>query len=347
VTPAGGSSMRQMVVTRHGPPSRLRLEDAPVPEPGKGELRIRVCAAGVNFADILVRRGAYPGGPRPPCVVGHEVAGIVDSVGEGVNPVWIGREVLAMTDYGGYADYHVIDAHRTLSKPDGLSLEHAAALPLNYVTAWVLLAVMGSLRQDQTVLIQNAGGGVGLAAVDVAKHVGARTFGTASARKHPFLLDRGVDQTFDYRQPDWRDQVMDATRGAGVDLIIDPLGPASWKSSLGLLGPAGRLGMFGISDVAAEGVRGKLRLASAMLAAPTFHPARLVTENRGVFGCSIHGMYGARGKLNAWLGQILKGVSEGWIRPHVDRCFDLEDAAKAQEYIEARQNIGKVILTTR
>lgn len=338
--------MRQMVVTGHGPPSRLRLEEVPVPEPGRGELRIRVCAAGINFADILVRRGAYPGGPGPPCVVGHEVAGVVDSVGAGVNPVWIGREVLALTDYGGYADFHVIDAHRTLPKPEGMSFEHAAALPLNYVTAWVLLVVMGSLRQDQTVLVQNAGGGVGLAAIDIARHIGARILGTASVHKHSFLLGRGVAQAFDYRRADWQNQLRDATRGDGVDLAIDPLGPASWRSSLGLLGPTGRLGMFGISDVAEGGVGGKIRLALSMLRCPRFHAARLVTGNRGVFGCNIHRMYEARGKLNTWLGQILQGVGEGWVRPHVDKCFDLEAAASAHEYIEARKNTGKVVLTT-
>lgn len=338
--------MRQIIVAGHGPPSRLRLEEVPIPEPGKGKLRIRVCAAGINFADILVRRGAYPGGPRPPCVVGHEVAGVVDSVGEGVNPVWIGREVLALTDYGGYADYHVIDAHRTLVKPADLSFEHAAALPLNYVTAWVLLIVMGSLRQDQTVLIHNAGGGVGLAAIDIARHVGARILGTASAGKHAFLLARGVTQAFDYRLAGWRGQIMDATRGHGVDLVIDPLGPASWRSSLCLLGATGRLGMFGISDVAAGGLGGKMRLALSMLGGPRLHAARLLTGNRGVFGCNIHRMYDARSKLNTWLGEILKGVGEGWVRPHVDRCFDLEAAADAQAYIEARKNTGKVVLTT-
>ena len=338
--------MRQVVVSGYGDQSRLRTGHVPIPTPGRGELRIRVCAAGVNFADILLRKGAYPGGPRPPFVPGHEVSGFVDSVGEDVSPVWVGREVMALTDHGGYADYHVIDAHRALPKPEGLSFEHAAALPLNYITAWVMLVVMGSLRGDQTVLIQNAGGGVGLAAVDIARHIGARIFGTASARKHPFLLGRGADSVFDYRQTGWREQVMQATRGSGVDLVIDPLGPESWKASLDLLGPAGRLGMFGISDIAEQGLRGKARLARAMLWAPRFHPARLVTGNRGVFGCNIHRMYEAKGKLNAWLGQILKGVSEGWVRPHVDRCFDLEGAAGAHEYIEARQNIGKVILTT-
>lgn len=336
--------MIQVAVTGHGEPSRLQARTVPIPRPGQGQVRVAVRAAGVNFADILVRQGVYPGAPKPPCVVGHEIAGVVDGVGEGVDPVWIGREVLALTDYGGYAEYHVLDAHRALPKPEGLSFEAAAALPLNYVTAWVLLVVMGSLRDDQIVFVQNAGGGVGLAAVDVARHIGARTLGTASSRKHAFLLDRGLERAFDYGEPGWRERVMEVTGGRGVDLVIDPLGPKSWKASLGLLAPTGRLGMFGISDLAAAGLRARLHLAAAMVRAPRYSATRLVTGNRGVFGCNIHQMYAQRGKLNAWLGQILRGVADGWVRPHVDRCFDLANAGQAHEYIEARRNIGKVIL---
>lgn len=334
----------QVVVTGHGGPDRLRVRPAPIPRPGPGELLIEVRAAGVNFADILIRQGIYPGAPRPPCVVGHEISGVVDGVGENVDPVWIGREVLALTDYGGYSTHHVLDANRVLLKPDGLDFDLAAALPLNYVTAWLMLIVMGSLRADQTLLIQNAGGGVGIAAIDIARHVGARILGTSSPGKHEFLAGRGLDHPIDYRQGDWPAEVMEITRGQGVDLVMDPLGPASWRRSLSLLGPGGRLGMFGISEAAAPGIRGKLGLASAMIRAPLFHPAKLIRGNRGVFGCNIHQMYGARGKLNTWLGAVLRGVGQGWVRPHVDSRFPLEDAPRAHEHIEARRNIGKVIL---
>lgn len=338
-------NMSRVVITRHGGPDVMRLEESPVPRPEAHELRIAVRAAGINFADLLIRQGVYPGAPAPPCVPGHEVAGIVDAVGSDVDPMWIGREVLALGDYRGYAEYHVIDAHRVLPKPARLGFSEAAALPLNYVTAWVLLVVMGSLRADQTLLIQNAGGGVGLAALDVARHIGARTLGTASPGKHDFLRARGLDHALDYRQPGWSEAVAELTRGQGVDLIIDPLGPASWKTSLSLLGPGGRLGMFGISEAAAPGMVGKLRLLRGMLSAPLFHPARLIRGNRGVFGCNIHQMYDAKSRLNSWLGQILAGVSEGWVRPHVDRVFPLSEAAAAHQWIEDRRNIGKVILS--
>lgn len=338
-------TMRQVVIHRHGGPDVMCVEEVPVPSPAAHELRIAVRAAGINFADVLIRQGVYPGAPDTPCVPGHEVAGIVDAVGAEVDPMWVGREVLALGDYRGYAEFHVIDAHRVLPKPAGLGFAEAAALPLNYVTAWVLLIVMGSLRADQTLLIQNAGGGVGLAALDVARHVGARTLGTASSGKHDFLRARGLDHAIDYRQPDWPDAIEAHTKARGIDLIIDPMGPASWKISLSLLGPGGRLGMFGISEAAAPGLAGKLRLLRGMISAPRFHPARLLRGNRGVFGCNIHQMYHARSRLNGWLGQILAGVGEGWVRPHVDRVFPLAEAAAAHRWIEDRKNIGKVILS--
>ena len=337
--------MKRVVISGHGEASRLVVEEAARPDPGPGELRVAVRAAGVNFADILIRRGLYPGAPKPPCVVGHEISGVVDAVGPSIDPVWIGREVLALTDYGGYAEYHVLDAHRVLLKPDGLGFAEAAALPLNYVTAWLLLVVMGSLRADQTVLIQNAGGGVGLAAIDIALHQGARIIGTASPGKHAFLESRGLHHVVDYRKSDWAEKVMDITRGTGVDLVLDPMGPESWKRSMTLLAPGGRLGMFGISEFAVPGLRGKLGLAAAMLTARRFHPAQLIRGNRGVFGCNVHQMYEARTRLNTWLGYILRGVAEGWVRPHVDRSFDLEAAADAHTHIEQRRNVGKVILS--
>ena len=157
--------MRQVVISRRGGPEVLRLEDAPMPTPGPGQLRIAVAAAGINFADILVRQGVYPGAPPLPCVPGHEISGVVDEVGRDVDPMWKGRAVLALSHYGGYAEYHVIDADRVLPKPADLEFPAAAGLPLNYVTAWLLLVVMGSLRADQTLLIQNAGGGVGGASI--------------------------------------------------------------------------------------------------------------------------------------------------------------------------------------
>src|SRR5882672_5324982 len=183
--------MRQVVTTRNGSVEVLKVQEAPDPSPGKGEVVVQVKAAGLNFADILARQGLYPDGPKKPCVMGYEVAGIVESVGENVDRALIGKPVVAMTRFGGQSEKVVVQEQQLFPKPDSLSFEQAAAVPVNYLTAWALLVVMGGLRKGESVLIHNAGGGVGLAALDIAKKIGATTYGTASTGKHEFLKQRG------------------------------------------------------------------------------------------------------------------------------------------------------------
>src|SRR6266566_4501618 len=161
--------MRAIVTTRNGDVRALKIEERPDPIPSKGEVLIRVKASGLNFADILARQGLYPDGPAKPCVMGYEVAGIVESVGENVDGSLIGKPVVAMTRFGGQSEKVVVQERQLFPKPESLSFEQAAAVPVNYLTAWALLVVMGGLRKGESVLIHNDGGGVGLAALDIAK----------------------------------------------------------------------------------------------------------------------------------------------------------------------------------
>ena len=154
--------MRQVFITAVGGPDKLALRELPDPTPSAAELRIRVRASGVNFADILARQGLYPDAPKLPAVVGYEVAGVVDEVGPQADAHWQGREVLALTHFNGYADTVLVPQSQVFVKPAALSFEQAAAVPVNYLTAWQLMVVMGSLAAGETVLIHNAGGGVGL-----------------------------------------------------------------------------------------------------------------------------------------------------------------------------------------
>lgn len=337
--------MRQIVIAAHGGPEQLRVRDSADPAPGDGEVRIRVRASGVNFADVLARQGLYPDAPPPPCVVGYEVSGVVDAVGLGTRRDRIGSEVFALTRFGGYADTVVVPEARVFDKPSSLSHQQAAALPVNYLTAWQLLVVMGALSRDETVLIHNAGGGVGLAAVDIAAHVGARILGTASPAKHAFLKQRGVHQVIDYRTGDWTREVGRLTEGRGVELVIDPLGGAHWRRSWGVLRSTGRLGMFGVSAASGTGLRGKLRLLKVGLGMPWFNPVALMNQNRSAFGVNVGHLWDETDKIRAWMGALLDGVDEGWVRPHVDRGFPLADAGAAHAYLEQRRNIGKVVLT--
>src|SRR5437899_10712419 len=158
--------MRQVVTTRNGGVEVLKVKKKPDPRPGKEEVLIRVKAAGLNFADILARQGLYPDGPKKPCVMGYEVAGVIEGVGDQVDQALVGKAVVAMTRFGGQSELVVVNSKQFFEKPDSLSFEQGAAIPVNYLTAYALLAVMGSLQPGEAVLIHNAGGGVGLAALD-------------------------------------------------------------------------------------------------------------------------------------------------------------------------------------
>jgi synaptic vesicle membrane protein VAT-1 len=336
--------MRQIVTTANGDIDVLKVQEKPDPTPRDDEVVIRVRAAGLNFADILARQGLYPDGPPKPCVMGYEVSGVVDSVGKDVNRSFVGKSVVAMTGFGGQSEMIAVKATQMFEKPEKLTFEQAAAIPVNYLTAYALLVVMGSLHEGESILIHNAGGGVGLAALDIAKKIGAVTYGTASQGKHKFLTDRGLDHAIDYRKQDWQPQLMQLTNGRGVDLIIDPIGGAHFKKSYNSLRHTGRLGMFGVSSGSANGISGKLKMLKAAIQMPRFHPLGLFNKNRGVFGLNLGHMWHEPEKVALWMRDILRGVEEEWIRPHVDQAFSFADAGKAHRRLEERKNIGKVVL---
>jgi NADPH:quinone reductase-like Zn-dependent oxidoreductase len=339
--------MRQVVTTGNGGVEVLRVEEKPDPDPAADEVRVRVHAAGLNFADILARQGLYPDGPKKPCVMGYEVAGVIDKCGAAVDQNLLGKPVIALTRFNGQSELVVIKPMQMFEKPASLTFEQGAAIPVNYLTAYALLVVMGGLRKGESVLIHNAGGGVGLAALDIAKHIGATTFGTASPGKHEFLRARGLDHPIDYRNQDWLPVLMDLTKNRGVELVIDPIGGAHWKKSYRALRHTGRLGMFGVSTASANGIAGKLKMLKAVIQTPRFHPFGLINKNRGVFGLNLGHMFHEPEMVSRWTSEILRGVEEGWVQPHVDRAFSFDEAGAAHTYIESRKNTGKVVLVPR
>ncbi|MBN1351137.1 zinc-binding dehydrogenase [candidate division KSB1 bacterium] len=336
--------MRQIVITKAGKPDVLQIREKDAPHAGKGELRIRVKAAGINFADILARKGLYPDAPKKPCVVGYEISGIVEAVGESVSANWIDKKVLSLVQFGGYSEIVTVPERQVFEMPSNLSFEQAAALPVNYLTAYQLLVVMGNLRRDESVLIHNAGGGVGLAALDIAKHIGATIFGTASFWKHEFLKNRGLQFAIDYRSQDWVREIKRLTNGRGVELVIDPIGGKHWQKSFRALRHTGRLGVFGISAATRSNFSEKLSLIKLVFQTPRFNPIGLMNRNKGIFGVHIGHLWHEQGKVLSWMNALLDGVRQGWVQPHVDRSFPFDKAAEAHEFIEARKNIGKAIL---
>jgi NADPH:quinone reductase-like Zn-dependent oxidoreductase len=261
-----------------------------------------------------------------------------------VNSDFAGKSVVALTRFGGQSELIAVNATQMFEKPDSLTFEQAAAIPVNYLTAYALIVVMGSLHLGESILIHNAGGGVGLAALDIAKKIGAQTFGTASPSKHQFLKERGLDHPIDYRGKDWLPELLKLTNGLGVDLVIDPIGGKHWKKSYAALRHTGRLGMFGVSAASANGLAGKLNLVKAAIQTPWFHPLALLNKNRGVFGLNLGHMWHEPEKVAVWMRDLIRGVDEGWLRPYVDRSFSFEEVGQAHTYLEDRKNIGKVVL---
>ncbi len=336
--------MRQVWITKRGGPEVLQVREAPDPEPGAGEVRIRVAAAGINFADILARMGLYPDAPRLPTVVGYEVAGTVDRVGAGVQGVREGDRVGAVTPFGGYSSAVVIPAAQAIALPDELSFEKAAAIPVNYLTAWIMLVHLAGVRAGDRVLVHAAAGGVGLAALQICRARGAEVIGTASASKHDRLRGMGAAHCIDYRTRDFEAEVKRITGGRGVDIALDAVGGESFGKSYRSLAPLGRLYVFGVSSFATGERRSVLAALRGVMRTPRFHPFPMMNSNRGVHGVNLGHLWKEADLLARGLGEILAGVRDGTLDPVVDRVFPLERAGLAHAYIQGRGNFGKVLL---
>ena len=336
--------MQQIWIPRTGSPAVLEVREAPDPTPGAGQVRVAVEAAGINFADLMARMGLYPDAPPLPCVVGYEVAGTIDAVGDGVDAARIGEPVVAMTRFGGYSSSIVLDAPLAVRRPEGMDAVTGAAIPVTGLTAWMMLEEMGRVREGDRVLVHSAGGGVGLMALDLLKYRGAVAIGTASKRKHAFLLERGYDQVIDYTTEDFEAVL---SGGEGLDLILDPVGGASWEKGLNVLRPGGRLVCFGMSSNAQSDERRLLSLAKNMWAVPwrRVNPLSLMNENKGVMGVNMGHMWDEGPRMLGWLAQLMERWSEGHLRPHVHATVPFSNAAEAHRILHDRENFGKVILT--
>lgn len=338
--------MRQVWISKAGAPEVLEVREAPDPTPAAGEVRIAVEAAGINFADIMARMGTYPDLPGIPIVVGYEVAGTIDAVGEGVDEARVGEPVLALCRFGGYASAVCVPEVQAFRRPDGMDALVGAALPVTYLTAWQLVVAMGGLAPTETVLIHSAGGGVGIAAVQIAKHIGATVIGTASPGKHDYLRSIGVDHCIDYRSEDFEQRTLEITGGAGVELICDAVGGDSFKKGFRILAPTGRLGMFGMSTTVTGKSRSLLSLFRMLRQMPwfQFNPVALMNQNKGVFGVNMGRMWDQSHRIAGWMRDLLELYDQGVVAPRVDTSFSFDDAAAAHHYIQDRKNVGKVLL---
>ncbi|BDG07925.1 synaptic vesicle VAT-1 family membrane protein [Anaeromyxobacter paludicola] len=337
--------MRAVFITRPGGPEVLEVRESADPKPRSGEVRVRVRAAGLNFAEVMARQGLYPDAPRFPCVVGYEASGVVDALGPGVSGPAPGTRVMAMTRFGAHADVLCVPAAQAIPMPEGMGFEEAAAIPVNYLTAWHMLFRVAALRPGDRVLVHMAAGGVGIAVLQLCRTVeGVLTFGTASASKHPVLREEGCAYPIDYRARDWADEVRRLTGGEGVDLVLDPLGGGDTRKGYALLREAGRLVCYGFANLSGEGGRSYLRLATQMVRVPLFNPISLMNQNRAVAGVNMGHLWHRQELLSAEFAELMALYARGAIRPRIAATFPLERAADAHRCIQERQNVGKVLL---
>ena len=335
--------MRQIWITKTGAPEVLQLKEAPDPEAGAGQVRVRVRASGINFADLLARVGLYPDAPKPPCVVGYEVSGTVDQIGAGVTGVAVGDRVLAMCKFGGYSDVVVVPVPQVVKMPAQMTFEQGAAFPVVYVTAYDMMLFNGHLRPGSTVLIHSAAGGVGLAAIQIAKTRGCRILGVASASKHDFLRAQGCQHPID-SAGDYVAQARAVVGDKGVDLILDAVGGRSWTQGYDLLGPCGRLVAFGLSSASAGNKRNLLHAVRQLMSIKKWSPMKLMDDNKTISGTNVGHLFARPDLIAPQLAALMEMYGRGELAPHVDRAFPFTEAAAAHQYIHDRKSKGKVLL---
>ena len=316
----------------------LEVRERPQPAPGAGEVRIEVAAAGINFADVMARQGLYPDAPKTPCVVGYEVAGTVAELGPGAEGVAVGQRVLAGTEFGGYASEVIVGAGDAFALPDRLSFAQGAAIPVNYATAWAGLLGYGSLRPGERVLVHSAGGGVGIAATQIAKRHGAEVVGTASPAKHARIRELGVDRAVDYTRPGWERELGE------FDLILDALGGPSFRRSYRMLRAGGRLVAFGAAAAVSGERRNLVSALGTVARMPRFNMIKQMQESKAVIGLNMLSLWRDRGTLRPWIDPLAEMLDDGTIQPVIAGEFSFEEAGAAQNMISERRNVGKVVL---
>jgi NADPH2:quinone reductase len=320
--------MQAIEVTEFGDSGVIESTERDVPEPGEGEVRIAVEATGVNFADIMQRRGHYQGGPKPPYVPGMETAGTIEAVGDGVDRE-IGERVVAMTD-AGYAEYATANAAGLFDIPESMEFTEAAGFPVQFLTAHNTLFEWGGLKEGERVLVHAAAGGVGTAATQLASEAGAEVFGTASTEEKLDLAERlGLDHPINYTETDFADAVNERTDGEGVALVLDGVGGDTTTESLDCLTHFGRMVSYG----AASGEPG--------------HPdtSTLLFNNFTVYGYHLgQSMQRDPGRVLGAVSHLTDLLTSGDLEVVVGETFPLAEAAAAHEHIENRESTGKVVL---
>ena len=326
------ASMKAIEISEPGGPDMLRPCIRPVPQPGAGEVLVKVAAAGVNFPDVAQRRGNYPPPPGASDLPGLEIAGTVVAQGPGVSGPAPGDEVCALVSGGGYAEYCAVPVPQCLPIPDGLDTVRAAALPETFFTVWTNLFDGGRMKAGETVLIHGGSGGIGTTAIQIARAFGARVFATArTAEKCAFCEELGAERAINYAEEDFVAVVRELTEKRGVDLILDMVGGDYLARNVRALAVEGRLVQIAVREGAEATIPlGLLMVKRLVLTGSTLRP-RTVAQ-KGAIAAALER-------------EVWPLLAEGSVRPVVHATFALDAAAEAHALMESSAHIGKIVLT--
>ena len=328
--------MRAVVLRRYGGPEVLRVAEVPAPEPGAGEVRVKVRAIGINFAEVLSRRGLYGWAPRLPYILGMEAFGVVDGVGDDVTSHRPGDEVIVGTQYGTYAEWICVTASRALPAPRGFTPERSAAFAVNFLTAWIGLMEMARLRPTDTLLVTSAAGGVGSAAVQLASRFGARVIGAAGRGKDDFVRSLGADLALDYSDGRWHHAL------GKVDVVLEMTGGDVYRTALRHLAPMGRMVMAGASNAFPRG-RNPLARIAALRNLPRASILDMLRRSYGVMSFHVGWLLDA-GVIDRQWRDLVAFAEEHRISPAIAAELPFDAIADAHRLLEARRNRGKVVV---
>lgn len=335
--------MKAQVLVKNGDSKNCFVEmDQPVPSIKEDEILIQTQYSGLNFADVMARKGSYRDAPELPSVLGYDVHGTVEKVGPNIKDIKQGDSVLAFTRFGGYAEKVVAPKSGVVKIPSNLDGAASTALATQYCTAYFMAYYLTKMRKGDHVLIQAAAGGVGTALVQMAKHAGCIIYGTAGSKeKIEYIKELGVTHPINYREKDFFEEVMRIGKGRKLDLVFDSLGGKAFKKGFKLLGTGGRICCFG----AASRSHGFLSLPKLLMGFGFYLPPLLMMNTRSILGVNMLKLADERPDiLNYCLDEVVKLYDQNILKPHVSKVFDAKDVFDAQQFMEKRSSIGKVVL---
>ncbi len=338
--------MKAIPIRRATDADSLKIEEWPTPKPAPYEILIQVKAFGLNFADIVARKGQYNDAPKFPFVPGYEVAGIVTEVGAQVKSFKAGDEVLALTNFFGYAEFAVADERAAVKKPKALAFADAASIPVNFLTAYHSLFETGTLMKNAKVLIHAGAGGVGLAAIQMAKNHGCTVFATAGSEKKLELLRQyGVDHPINYQKTDFEREVLRLNGGQKIDVVLDSVGGSYFKKDLNIIRPHGRVVGFGAAALSDRNIFSLPTLIPQVISMVTLSMIDLMLNSKGFYGVNMLRVAKENPELlNHELEKVMEMFADKKLKTVISRQLSWHQIGEAHHLLESRASTGKIVL---